>query len=115
MVRVHRAIREFPPYIVRKSITDINVNPMPSFVLITDLIHTSVFMILTGQVGLYFWKTSIHSRDALWIKGIVGYMWRLRVSMLTCYGYRSYLSGQFSGASGQGLTDENRMMQALEM
>ncbi|KAI9570618.1 hypothetical protein HD554DRAFT_363879 [Boletus coccyginus] len=37
-----------------------------------------VFVILTSQVGLYFWKSSIHRRDALWIKGTVVFIWMMQ-------------------------------------
>ncbi|KAN0093146.1 hypothetical protein V8E55_003930 [Tylopilus felleus] len=36
-----------------------------------------VFMILTGQVGRYFWK-GIHNRDSPWIKGLVIFMWTVQ-------------------------------------
>ncbi|KAF9243533.1 hypothetical protein BU15DRAFT_59901 [Melanogaster broomeanus] len=44
-----------------------------SFVALTAGASLSliIFAILTGQVGLYFWRRSIHGCDPLWIKGIV--------------------------------------------
>ncbi|KIJ66847.1 hypothetical protein HYDPIDRAFT_38299 [Hydnomerulius pinastri MD-312] len=34
-----------------------------------------IFVILTGQVGLYFWRRCIHGSDPAWIKGIVVLVW----------------------------------------
>ncbi|KAH7884339.1 hypothetical protein F5I97DRAFT_1441123 [Phlebopus sp. FC_14] len=38
-----------------------------------------VFLILTGQVFLYFRRKSVHSRDSLWTKSIVAFIWLIQV------------------------------------
>ncbi|KAF8558131.1 hypothetical protein OG21DRAFT_1519989 [Imleria badia] len=37
-----------------------------------------IFMIFTSQVALYFRNTPLHSRDSLWIKGLVISIWMLQ-------------------------------------
>ncbi|KAF9243534.1 hypothetical protein BU15DRAFT_59902 [Melanogaster broomeanus] len=37
-----------------------------------------IFAILTGQVGLYFWRKSVHGCDPFWIKGVIVCIWAMQ-------------------------------------
>lgn len=75
-------------------------------------------MILTGQVGRYFWK-GIHNRDSPWIKGLVGtFKTRRELRALTLtfitIGHIHVVSLQLSVAEAYQLI-KIRTVQALEL
>jgi len=48
-----------------------------SFITLTAGISLAliIFIILTSQVGLYFWRRPVHSCDPVWMKGVIVSIW----------------------------------------